>query len=137
MSEILSGGCMCGEIRYEVKGKPVVTAYCHCRDCQRTAGGPFSVVTVVRREDLEVTQGEPKAYIVKGASGKEVKRLFCSNCGSPLFSDVESNPRVWILKTGSLDDPNPLKPSMHVWTETALEWAPIEKDIPIYDRDPV
>ena len=54
-----SGGCACGEIRYECTAEPMMMLNCHCRDCQRSSGGPFSSFVVVPTAAFELRQGTP------------------------------------------------------------------------------
>jgi hypothetical protein len=52
-----SGGCACGAIRYESTAEPALMLHCHCRDCQRSSGGPFSSFVIVPKEAFKVSQG--------------------------------------------------------------------------------
>ncbi len=115
---MLTGGCLCGAVRYEAEGKPLGQAICHCRNCQKQAGSAFSVLISVETAQLRVA-GEPKLYVDHGDSGAPVHRHFCGACGSPLFSVLPSNPGVTHIKAGTLDDPSILKPRVHIWCDSA------------------
>ena len=52
-----TGGCACHAIRYETTAEPVLTLHCHCRDCQRASGGPFSSFFIVPAEAFKLVQG--------------------------------------------------------------------------------
>jgi hypothetical protein len=73
------GSCMCGEVAYEYTGEPMVTALCHCTDCQKWSGGAYTSNLVVPRKDFKVTKGSPKNYNVKGDSGKMNDHWFCGS----------------------------------------------------------
>ncbi|MBT8473008.1 MAG: GFA family protein, partial [Marinicaulis sp.] len=75
------GGCHCGAVRYKCQVKPQYTFYCHCNDCQRTTGSPFSMELMVERAATEI-RGRLNQYEITGDSGKPVKRHFCPACGS-------------------------------------------------------
>ncbi|ETN40444.1 uncharacterized protein HMPREF1541_04721 [Cyphellophora europaea CBS 101466] len=97
------GSCMCGQVEYEYTGEPAVTALCHCIDCQKWTGGPYTSNAVVPRTNFKVTKGTPKDYDAVGASGKINKHWFCSNCGSSLYTELEVMPDMTCVKAGGLD----------------------------------
>jgi hypothetical protein len=131
-----TGGCLCGAVRYEVSAEPVAMALCHCRDCQYVSGGEPAAVVIVPRDALKITKGKPKDFTVTGDSGKHVTRRFCAECGTPLFSDVEANPAIWVVKAGSMDDPSWLKPNMVVYTASAQPWAHMDPALPHFAKMP-
>src|SRR4030095_16347895 len=99
----ISGGCLCGKVRYETGAAPVRTGVCHCRNCQKQAGSAFSINVAVPKQALSI-KGTLKTYADKGDSGKAVNRRFCPDCGSPIISEAEALPDVVIIKAGTLDD---------------------------------
>lgn len=120
---MIEGGCNCGAVRYKLAGKPVVTAQCHCRNCQRQSGSAFSVNLVVRQSEVE-TSGELTTYAdTDTLSGNPVYRRFCGTCGSPIFSDLSDSKGMTIIKLGTLDDPAAFAPAVSVWTSTKLPWV--------------
>ncbi len=122
MATSFSGGCACGAIRYECSADPIMSANCHCRDCQRESGGAFAAVVVVPKAAFKITKGEPKHYDVKTYSGSTISRGFCPECGSPLFAKPGSIPDVVGIRAGSLDDPSWFKPAMDIYTASAQPW---------------
>ena len=121
---MIKGGCLCGAVRYAVEGELGAAAVCHCRNCQRQTGSPFSVLTSVRRDALHL-EGAPRMFEDRGESGAAVRRYFCSDCGSPIFSQVEASAEVVFLKAGTLDEPFGLAPRVHVWCDSAWTWPGI------------
>ena len=100
----LTGKCLCGAISYSIDNQPAVTGVCHCKNCQRQAGSAFSTLAGVPVSELHIT-GAPKLYTDPDTnSGNTVKRFFCGDCGSPIYSAVQSSPDIVYLKTGTLDD---------------------------------
>lgn len=114
----MQGGCLCGRVRYAVRGPVLGQAVCHCRNCQRQTGTAFSVLVAVPREALALT-GELSAYRDTADSGADVDRRFCGGCGSPIYSALPASPDVIFLKAGTLDDPKVLDPKVHVWCDSA------------------
>jgi hypothetical protein len=121
----ITGRCLCGGVTYSVDAEPVVQAVCHCTDCQRQTGNPFSVIVGVPRAALHVEGDSIASYSTIGTDhGGETERSFCSTCGSPVFSLAAVMPEVAFIKAGSLDDASWLKPVAEAWTTSAQPWAP-------------
>jgi len=120
---MIEGGCNCGKIRYSIASNPLVTAQCHCRNCQRQSGSAFSVNLMVRAADVSTT-GELTTYEDRDTlTGNPVYRRFCGNCGSPIFSDLADGNGMTVVKLGTLDDPAQFAPGVSVWTSTRLPWV--------------
>lgn len=126
-----TGSCLCGNIRYEIDGEPSITGICHCKNCQRQAGSAFSTLAAVPREAFRFIQGEPKLYAdADTKSGNTVERWFCNNCGSPIYSGVDSSPDNWFLKTGTLDDTSTWEPRFQAWCDSKQNWVALEDGVP-------
>jgi hypothetical protein len=121
----ISGHCLCGSIRYSTDADPVVQAVCHCTDCQRQTGSPFTVVVGVPRAALTLEGDTLASFTTIGEDhGGETERSFCSACGSPIFSVAAVAPELALLKAGTLDDGSWLEPALEVWTNSAQPWSP-------------
>jgi hypothetical protein len=121
----ISGHCLCGAVTYSSDAEPLVQAVCHCEDCQRQTGGPFTVVVGVPQDSL-VVEGETLAsYKTVGEDhGGETERSFCSRCGAPLYSLNPTLPNIALIKVGSLDDASWVEPAVEVWRSSAQPWSP-------------
>ena len=131
MSEILTGGCLCGQVRYRITAAPVETMYCHCRMCQRAHGAPVIAWLTVPLDAFAVTAGEPAAY----RSSEKALRHFCANCGTPLTWREAAHPQRVDVSIATLDDPEPVQPLLHLWTESRIGWFEIDDHLPRYRRD--
>ncbi len=125
----IEGGCHCGAVRYKCQTKPAYTFYCHCIDCQRTSGSPFSMELMVERSATEFS-GRTNQYEVTGDSGKPVKRHFCPACGSGVYLECDSDPDYYFVKVGGLDDASRIKPEMHIFTAAKQPWIEINDGLP-------
>ena len=94
------GGCLCGAVRYVLKGEPRGIALCHCTHCQRQSGSLFSFNLVIRETDYEQS-GETIIYVDSGDSGQPVHRHFCGRCGSPRCDTRADTRRGALLLPGN------------------------------------
>ncbi len=126
----ISGGCLCGAVRFRVTARPFAAYYCHCTMCQRNGGGPFMVGATVPIEAFAFTKGEPKVY----ESSPGFVRLSCDECGSALGFQAKDNPKLADFCLGSLDDPNAIKPEFHMFTSTQVSWCEMADGLPRHDE---
>lgn len=131
----IEGGCLCGKIRYTSTAAPVMTAICHCKNCQKQAGTAFSVIVAVPKGTLSIS-GPLKTYNETGSSGKPVHRNFCPDCGSPITTDVEAMPNLVFIKAGTLDDTSALAPTMEIFCSSAQPWTTRENKLQKFARAP-
>ena len=118
----ITGGCLCGRVRYTVTGEPAFSGLCHCRNCQRYTGSAFEALIALPAASVSV-QGELRTYHDTGDSGQPVHRRFCPNCGSGVVNEVDVLPGVTIVLAGTLDDPAAFKPTMDVYWSSAQPWV--------------
>ncbi len=107
---LITGGCLCKQVRYEFSAEPIAMRLCWCRDCQYFASGNATVNVVFRSEALK-SQGDLRDYQSVADSGSRMHRRFCPNCGTHVFSASEARPHLVIVRNGTLDDTELLKPS--------------------------
>ena len=133
---IETGGCLCGNIRYEFKRKDVISAgHCHCKDCQKITGSGKATIVFIRTNDLKINE-DYKVYSVIGNDGTNVHRGFCPNCCSPIISFVTEQPNLKFIKAGSLDDSSWLKIESSFWSVSACNWDPISESLPSFEKNP-
>ena len=117
----LTGGCLCGRVRYTLTGDPAFSGLCHCRNCQRYTGSSFEAVAAYPASAVSV-QGELKTYTDTGDSGKSVFRRFCPNCGSGVLAEAEVMQGIIMVLVGTLDDPSAFQPAMEIFCDSAQPW---------------
>ena len=133
---LMTGGCLCGAVRYESAGAPVFSLLCHCRDCQRSSGSAYNAALRVPAAGFRLTRGEPKRYARTADSGNTVTRAFCPECGSPVFLTVSTRPDLVGLRAGTLDDPSAFQPEAHIFVRSAQPWDHLDPALPRYDAYP-
>ena len=126
----LTGGCLCGAVRYSVLGPAVQTSLCHCEDCRKASGAPFVAWTFFRSGSLTWTTGHPK---VLHFANRE--RSFCGDCGTPLKFHDPAIPEWFEMNTSTLDHPEDHAPFDECWTEDSIPWGISTGGIPSYHRD--
>jgi len=125
---LITGGCLCGEVRYQVSEQPSEVSFCHCRMCQRSSGGQINAGAIFSRAALRFTQGEPKYY----KSSPIAERGFCANCGSSLtYRPLVPEWSDWIdVQVASFDNPEDYPPTWHMGVESQMPWLEINDDLP-------
>jgi len=135
MAKILTGECLCGNVRYEYTGELEGATYCHCPDCRRTTGSAFGVGVRMQSAALRILSGSVKDYTKTADSGNTITRQFCPECGSPLFTREPAYPHLVWVKAGSLDNPELIKPTHQIWTERSVPWAHINPSLPSFPKN--
>lgn len=128
----LTGGCLCGEVRFELASEPFDCGYCHCRTCQLNSGGPAMVFATVPAGDLAWTAGADAVRSVRSSSFGS--RSFCATCGTPLLAQVDHQPGTVDFSVSSLDDPNAVRPEFHIFWKSKVTWFDPGDDLPKHDR---
>jgi hypothetical protein len=129
----LTGGCLCGGVRFELSEPPVRATYCHCTRCQRRTGTAASVEASIRADTLMILAGEElvRAYEPPG----RWRELFCANCGSALFARHPEDPSRMSVSLGAFDDDPGVRPSRREFVAYAAAWEPIPDDgLPRFDE---
>ncbi len=131
----IDGSCLCGAVRYRSTAEPVMTVFCHCRSCQKSGGGGYSVNVAVPTSSLQI-DGLPKAYDTLGNSGQPVSRRFCGQCGSPLFTEASIFAGMSFVKAASLDDSSWIESKLHIWCDSAQPWDKLPEGATCIGKNP-
>lgn len=114
-----TGGCRCGEVRYEFSGAPDQVLVCHCPDCRRSVGAQSVAWVFLELTKFQITRGDPAIY----NSSPGVTRSFCRHCGTTLSWIGEKQPGRIDITLGSLDEPEKFIPTKAVYRRHKLPWA--------------
>ena len=127
-NEPISGGCLCGAVRYTVTEPPYDAHYCHCRTCQKASGAPVVAGAFVTRDAFVFTHGKPTIF----KSSPIVERGFCGTCGTYLlYRPIIPEWSNWIILTiASLDHPENMPPQRHYGIESQIPWLNIHDGLP-------
>jgi len=127
MSHDNTGGCMCGEIRYELDCESPWTVYCHCESCRKHSGAPVVALVTIEPHQVIWTSGDRKLY--ESSPGRI--RSFCGNCGTTLTWEVADWNGSWLaIHVGTFDSPAEFPPTEHIFHGEATPWLHIDDDLP-------
>jgi hypothetical protein len=122
----LTGGCLCGGVRFRVDAPLVVATYCHCTRCQRRTGTAASAQARIQPGSLTVTQGEELIRTYAPPDG--FPKLFCGACGSALWSQSPDDPEIISVRLGAFDGDPGIRPSLRQFVAYAASWEDIPDD---------
>ena len=123
---LLTGGCLCGGVRFEVSEPLVSASYCHCTRCQRRTGTAASAQARIAPGSLRVVSGEELIAAWQPSGGWP--KAFCSRCGSALWSRSPDDPDVASIRLGTFDADPGIRPSYRQFVAYAAPWEPIPDD---------
>lgn len=132
----LSGGCLCGAVRYEISGALLWSGHCHCRSCQRALGAAFATWSKVKAEDFRVTEGTIKTC----ETSPGVKRGFCGTCGTSLTYDASQlvEGQDWAgdawFSAATLDDPSIAEPAANIYISHKQPWVLLDENLPSFEE---
>ena len=132
---MITGGCLCGAVRYDSRAEPITARMCWCRLCQYIATGNAAVSVCFATAQMRIA-GETRGYESVADSGNKMHRRFCPACGVHLFSEAESRPHLIFVRAGTLDDPEVARPAASIWTARAPTWACIDETLPSWEGQP-
>ncbi|MEO6994576.1 MAG: GFA family protein [Lacunisphaera sp.] len=138
MTNSFFGGCICGAVRFEctAKASEIQMLKCHCRDCQRLSGGPYTPVVYVPKRTFRITSGTIQHFETPSeAQGRHI-RGFCVACGSRLTGGEYAGSAAIGMTASSLDDPSWFKPAVEMWVSDAQPWDQLDVSLPAFPKYP-
>jgi len=129
MSNDLTGGCLCGSVRYRCRGEPDSMGLCQCERCQRQSGSSYLIAMVYPRESVVVENGELAVYSATDDSGSTLNRHFCATCGSAVMVTLDRYPEIRSMMGGTVDDKSRIKPTFSLWCSSGQPWLKLPNTI--------
>ena len=128
------GGCACGELRYSVRGDPMIIHGCHCSYCQRETGSALAVNMLYERDRVELT-GPVIEVPTPSESGKGQRILRCPSCHVAVSSHYPGGgDAVHFIRAGTLDDRSGVVPDVHIYTASKQDWVVLPEDAPAFEQ---
>ncbi len=120
--DTVTGGCLCGALRFTASGAPYRVGICHCLDCRKNHGALFHASAIFPETSVTLT----------GTWATYGDRSFCPTCGSPVFSQIEDEIGI---NLGAFDAPDQFRPTYELWTIRREGWLPPFDGMRRYDRN--
>lgn len=130
---MLTGGCHCGAVRYEIALDILRSYCCHCLTCQTWSGSAFSQNALMREDAIAVT-GPVVDYRFVNPSGHESHQRFCGTCHTRIFNTNAARPGLAVLRAGTLDESDRLEPALHIWVKRKQPWIEIAAGVPTFEE---
>jgi hypothetical protein len=124
---VLSGGCLCGGVRFELTRPPSFAGYCHCTRCQRRTGAAASAQARSDGRAFRFVRGEQLVTVWQPRGGG-FEKCFCRDCGGHLFSRHPDDHTVMSIRLGAFDGDPGLRPSYRAFVAYAAPWEPLPDD---------
>jgi hypothetical protein len=135
MSKTITGGCLCGQVRYEARAEPQYMGYCFCDDCRKASGSGFIPFMGFAASAVSFS-GETRVHTARAASGGPADRNFCPNCGGLVFGGIVGQVDSHTIYAGSLDDPSIFKPGMAIFNRCRPEWVVLPEGLTVFEEMP-
>ncbi|MEJ0087453.1 MAG: GFA family protein [Pseudomonadota bacterium] len=132
---VTSGSCACGQMRFELDGRPFRMHHCHCSRCQHARGGAHSTNVLYKIEALRYTEGEPLLTDFAMPGAQYFGTSFCSACGGALPRRTVAG-GVAVVPVGALDTDPQIHPMAHQWVSSKVSWFDIHDGIPQFAEAP-
>ena len=129
-----TGGCLCGAIRYKVRGDLLRILNCHCDDCRRTTGSSFATIVFVDESDLAINQGTPKSFEHANDNGATMSKQFCGDCGTQLFGKGSRSGSMIGVKVGTIDDASFVRPAIDLFVSRKLPFVRLSEETEHFDQ---
>jgi len=123
----ITGGCLCGRVRFALQTPPTIAGYCHCTRCQQRTGTASSAQAVVDGTGLSFLQGEE---LVVGWTHPDggMEKCFCRECGGHIFSRHPETKAIKSVRMSAFDGDPGVRPSFRQFVAYAAPWEPIPDD---------
>ena len=130
----MTGGCMCGAVRYVTTGGSFGVGHCHCHSCRKHNGAAVATLAGFKVDQVKFSGNERKIY----DSSPDVGRAFCGKCGTPLTWEADGGELGPIIEihVSTFDNPNELVPTTHAFYNERLPWLDIADHLPRYEGFP-
>ena len=132
MEDAREGGCSCGAVRYRLTSEPLFVHCCHCLNCQRQTGSAFVINLLIEADRVELLAGDPIEVEVPRDDGSMQTIWRCPTCQVALYSQY-TRPEVRFVRGGTLDEPRAIRPDVHIFTRSKVDWVTLPKDVPAVD----
>lgn len=127
-----TASCLCGMVQLKLLAPLKKINICHCQQCQKAQGGAFAAITQILVKDLIILQGH--SFLQEFYATPNKRRVFCKNCGSPIFSARLDKPEIVRLRVGIINGCVDMKVISHAYVDFRASWDLINDDAPQFKQ---
>jgi hypothetical protein len=131
----ITGGCLCGALRYEAEGEPLYAGFCYCADCRKVSGSG-SVGYMGFPAHAVRFSGATRQFVSKALRGGDSTRNFCPTCSGLVFGGVVGESDSHTIYAGSLDEPSTFHPTAALFNRDRPSWAPLPPGLTVFETMP-
>jgi hypothetical protein len=135
MTAAITGGCLCGALRYVATREPNLAGFCFCADCRRASGGAGIGFMGFDAAHLTIT-GPAHSHVARAIHGGPATRNFCPGCGSLVFGGIAGVDTSHTVYAGSLDDPARFRPTIAIFNRDRPAWATMPPGLTVFETMP-
>jgi hypothetical protein len=123
-----TGSCLCGDVKFEIEGRLEPIQVCHCQQCRKAQGTPFSTNISVSTQDFKILSGARSLTRYESSPG--MVRYFCTRCGSPIYGAKDTDPDIYRVRAGTINELLSVRPVADFFNASKCNWWPITDDLP-------
>ncbi|MBQ0755144.1 MAG: GFA family protein [Gammaproteobacteria bacterium] len=129
-----TGNCLCRSVQFQIDGELAPIQVCHCKECRQAQGTPFVTNIPVATSAFSILRGQALLKGFESSPGKQ--RIFCLNCGSPIYSARASMPSIVRIRAGLINEPLDTRPAFHMYMGDKANWWSVQDDLPQHEKAP-
>ena len=123
----VTGGCLCGAVRFELTQPVTAAGYCHCRRCQKRTGTSSSAQARIDGRTFKLLRGGEFVQAWRHPDGG-FDKCFCRECGAHLFSRNPDDEVQMSVRMSAFDGDPAVRPSWRAFVAYAAPWEPVPDD---------
>ena len=131
----ITGGCLCGQVRYEARGEPGGMGFCYCADCRKASGSGFIPFMGFPASVLTIT-GRTHQFHSPALGGSTATRNSCPDCGGLVFGGIHGVHDSHTIYAGSLDDPSQFRPTLAIFVRDKPDWVAMPEGLTVFETMP-
>ena len=120
MVKTLTGGCLCGAVKFSLEDRLKSFYLCHCKQCRQLTGSAFAANIITDKDNITWHSGQDKVSIYEHSS-RQFSKSFCQRCGSAL-PFINKTGTSLIVPAGSLNEPLEMKPQANIFASEEAPW---------------
>jgi hypothetical protein len=132
---MITGGCLCGQLRYEARGAPDGMGFCYCADCRKASGSGFIPFMGFAASVLTIT-GRAHQFHSPAMRGGSATRNSCPDCGGLVFGGIHGVHDSHTIYAGSLDDASHFKPTLAIFVRDKPDWVAMLEGLTVFETMP-